>query len=188
MPSAARAGAQQYEPMADAVRVALAAQIADPKPPARRFEKIEERIAYLAWVAEMSERLGNKVGDYSARVEFLKTLDYEATAPDSIGKWCWTDPGRKQLSQVCDLNRRRARTDAGDAILDARDRRRRVAPSLFDAYQPAYGTVILRHYLDIERGDLFMALGRYNGSRGGRRIQTRSFQRGKIAGAMRESR
>jgi soluble lytic murein transglycosylase-like protein len=29
-----------------------------------------------------------------------------------------------------------------------------------------YGTVILRHYLDIERGDLFMALGRYNGSRG----------------------
>jgi hypothetical protein len=26
--------------------------------------------------------------------------------------------------------------------------------------------VILRHYLDIERGDLFLALGRYNGSRG----------------------
>jgi len=29
-----------------------------------------------------------------------------------------------------------------------------------------YGTVIMRHYLDIEQGDLFMALGRYNGSRG----------------------
>jgi soluble lytic murein transglycosylase-like protein len=29
-----------------------------------------------------------------------------------------------------------------------------------------FGCVILRHYLDIERGDLFMALGRYNGSRG----------------------
>jgi soluble lytic murein transglycosylase-like protein len=26
--------------------------------------------------------------------------------------------------------------------------------------------VILRHYLDTERGNLFMALGRYNGSRG----------------------
>jgi soluble lytic murein transglycosylase-like protein len=26
--------------------------------------------------------------------------------------------------------------------------------------------VILRHYLDRERGDLFLALGRYNGSRG----------------------
>jgi soluble lytic murein transglycosylase-like protein len=29
-----------------------------------------------------------------------------------------------------------------------------------------YGCVILRHYLDIEHGDLFLALGRYNGSRG----------------------
>jgi soluble lytic murein transglycosylase-like protein len=29
-----------------------------------------------------------------------------------------------------------------------------------------YGCVILRHYLDIERGDLFRALGRYNGSLG----------------------
>jgi soluble lytic murein transglycosylase-like protein len=29
-----------------------------------------------------------------------------------------------------------------------------------------FGCVILRHYLDVEKGDLFMALGRYNGSRG----------------------
>ncbi|HYM48078.1 MAG TPA: lytic transglycosylase domain-containing protein, partial [Burkholderiaceae bacterium] len=78
MPSRARAGAQQYEPMADAVRLALAAQIADSRPPVRSFNKIEERIANLAWVAEMSERLGNRVGDHLARVEFLKTLDYEA--------------------------------------------------------------------------------------------------------------
>jgi soluble lytic murein transglycosylase-like protein len=29
-----------------------------------------------------------------------------------------------------------------------------------------YGCVILRHYLDIENGNLFRALGRYNGSLG----------------------
>jgi soluble lytic murein transglycosylase-like protein len=29
-----------------------------------------------------------------------------------------------------------------------------------------YGCIILRHYLDIESGDLFRALGRYNGSLG----------------------
>ncbi len=29
-----------------------------------------------------------------------------------------------------------------------------------------FGCVILRHYLERERGDAFMALGRYNGSRG----------------------
>jgi soluble lytic murein transglycosylase-like protein len=31
-----------------------------------------------------------------------------------------------------------------------------------------FGCVILRHYLDREQGDVFMALGRYNGSRGQR--------------------
>jgi soluble lytic murein transglycosylase-like protein len=29
-----------------------------------------------------------------------------------------------------------------------------------------FGCVILRHYLDREQGDLYLALGRYNGSRG----------------------
>ena len=29
-----------------------------------------------------------------------------------------------------------------------------------------YGALILRHYIDIERGDLYRALGRYNGSLG----------------------
>jgi soluble lytic murein transglycosylase-like protein len=29
-----------------------------------------------------------------------------------------------------------------------------------------FGCVILRHYLDRENGDLFLGLGRYNGSRG----------------------
>ena len=29
-----------------------------------------------------------------------------------------------------------------------------------------FGCVILRHYLDREQGDVFMALGRYNGTRG----------------------
>jgi soluble lytic murein transglycosylase-like protein len=29
-----------------------------------------------------------------------------------------------------------------------------------------YGATILRHYLDLENGDLFRALGRYNGSLG----------------------
>ena len=29
-----------------------------------------------------------------------------------------------------------------------------------------FGCAILRHYVDVERGDLFLALGRYNGSRG----------------------
>jgi soluble lytic murein transglycosylase-like protein len=166
-PSTARAGAQQYEPMADAVRVALAAQIADARPPARRFDKIEERIAYLAWVGEMSERLGSKVGDYAARVEFLKTLDYEAIRAgldrqlvlaliqieSNFRKYAISIAGARGLMQVMPFWTR--------VIGDGESRH------LFSmATNLRYGTVILRHYLDIERGDLFMALGRYNGSRG----------------------
>ena len=167
MPAASRAGAQQYEPMADAVRVALAAQIADPRPPARRFEKIEERIAYLAWVAEMSERLGNKVGDYSARVEFLKTLDYEATragldrqmvlaliqVESNFRKYAISIAGARGLMQVMPFWTRVIGDGESRHLFSMRSNLR-------------YGAVILRHYLDIERGDLFMALGRYNGSRG----------------------
>ena len=52
--------------MADAVRVALAAQIADSRPPARRFEKIEERLPFCVGWRDV-ERLGNKIGDYAAR-------------------------------------------------------------------------------------------------------------------------
>ena len=167
LPSSAHAGAQQYEPMADAVRVALAAQIADTRPPARRFAKIDERIAYLAWVGEMSERLGNKVGDYMARVEFLKTVDYEAKRAgldrqlvlsliqieSNFRKYAISIAGARGLMQVMPFWTR--------VIGDGESRH------LFSmATNLRYGTVILRHYLDVERGDLFMALGRYNGSRG----------------------
>ncbi len=166
-PSRARAGAQQYEPMAHAVRVALAAQIADARPPSRRFDQIEERIAYLAWVAEMSERLGNRVGDYAARVEFLKTLDYEATragldrqmvlaliqVESNFRKYAISIAGARGLMQVMPFWTRVIGDGESRHLFSMRTNLR-------------YGTVIMRHYLDIERGDLFMALGRYNGSRG----------------------
>ncbi|HVG05234.1 MAG TPA: lytic transglycosylase domain-containing protein [Burkholderiaceae bacterium] len=167
LPFAAKAGAQQYEPMADAVRVALAAQIADTRPPARRIDKIDERIAYLAWVGEMSERLGNKVGDYAARVEFLKTLDYEAKRAgldrqlvlsliqieSNFRKYAISIAGARGLMQVMPFWTRVIGDGESRHLFSMRTNLR-------------YGTVILRHYLDIERGDLFMALGRYNGSRG----------------------
>ena len=74
--------------MADAVRAALAAQIADSRPPARRFEKIEERLPFYGRRG-MSERLGNKIGDYAARIEFLKTLDQSRLVRGWTARWCW---------------------------------------------------------------------------------------------------
>ena len=45
-----------------------------------------------------------------------------------------------------------------------------------------FGCVILRHYLNLEHGDMFMALGRYNGSRGRARISCRRVRGAQGAG------
>jgi soluble lytic murein transglycosylase-like protein len=166
-PRAVLAGAQQYEPLADAVRVALAAQIADDRPRERRFERIDERLTYLNWLGEMSERLKGRVGDYEARVEFLKTLDYEAVragldrqlvlgliqVESNFRKYAISVAGARGLMQVMPFWTRVIGDGDPRSLFDMRTNLR-------------YGAVILRHYLDIEKGDLFMALGRYNGSRG----------------------
>jgi soluble lytic murein transglycosylase-like protein len=167
LPKLARAGAQKYEPLADAVQVALAGQIADSRPPQRGFATVDERMAYLAWMGEMSERLKDRIADYGARVEFLKTLDYETAragldrqlvlgliqVESNFRKYAVSVAGARGYMQVMPFWSR--------LIGDGEPRR------LFEMRSNLrYGTVILRHYLDIEQGDLFMALGRYNGSRG----------------------
>jgi soluble lytic murein transglycosylase-like protein len=167
LPRAVRAGAQQYEPLADAVRGALAAQIADSRPPVRRFEQIDERLAFLAWAGEMSERLSTRITDYDARVEFLKTVDYESAragldrqlvlgliqVESNFRKYAISIAGARGLMQVMPFWTQLIGDGEPRHLFDMRTNLR-------------YGTVILRHYLDIEKGDLFMALGRYNGSRG----------------------
>jgi soluble lytic murein transglycosylase-like protein len=166
-PPLARAGAQKYEPLADSVRVALAGQIADSRPPERTFTTMEERLAFLAWMGDMSERLKGRIHDYNARVEFLKTLDYEAlragldrqlvlgliTVESNFRKYAVSVAGARGYMQVMPF---------WTQLIGDGDARR-----LFEMRTNLrYGSVILRHYLDIEKGDLFMALGRYNGSRG----------------------
>ena len=77
-PLAARAGAQLEEPLADAVRSALSAAIAQGAPPRPTFTRIEERLAYLRWLGEMSERLKRRKKEAQTRIEFLETVWYES--------------------------------------------------------------------------------------------------------------
>jgi soluble lytic murein transglycosylase-like protein len=167
LPGRARAGAQQYEPMADAVRNALAAQIADARPPVRSFEQPQERVAFVHWLGEMSTRLQPRKPDYQTRVEFLRTLDYECTragldrqmvlgliqVESAFRKYAISSAGARGYMQVMPF---------WTKVIGDGDPRR-----LFDMRSNLrYGCVILRHYVDMEKGDLFLALGRYNGSRG----------------------
>jgi soluble lytic murein transglycosylase-like protein len=167
VPSEARAGAQVEEPMADAVRSALSAAIANSAPPKPVFDNIEERLAYLKWLGEMSNRLKKRKAEHVARVEFLETVWYESIragleaslvlgviqVESGFRKYAISRVGARGYMQVMPFWARLI--GDGDAA------------RLFHMQTNLrFGCVILRHYLDRERGDLYMALGRYNGSRG----------------------
>jgi soluble lytic murein transglycosylase-like protein len=163
----ARAGAQQYEPLADAVRSALAARIADTAPPQRKFDRNDDHFAFVDWMAEMSQRLSARVPEYRSRIDLLRTLDYESTragldrqmvlgliqVESGFRRYAISPVGARGYMQVMPF---------WASMIGDGDARR-----LFEMRTNLrYGCVILRYYLDREQGDLFRALGRYNGSVG----------------------
>ena len=164
----AYAGAQIEEPLADAVRTALSAAIASAAPPPElHFDNIQDRLAYLRWLGAMSERLKKNKSDGHERIEFLQTVWYESRraglepalvlgliqAESGFRKYAISSVGARGYTQVMPFWTRQI--GDGDA-----------ARLFVMQVNLRFGCVILRHYLDVENGDLFMALGRYNGSRG----------------------
>jgi soluble lytic murein transglycosylase-like protein len=161
------AGTQLEEPLADKVRSALAASVADSAPPRPSFASMEDRLAYLRWLGATSEKLKKRKSEHAVRVEFLEAVWYESKraglepalvlgliqVESGFRKYAISVAGARGYMQVMPFW---ARTiGSGD-------------PSRLFHMQTnlRFGCVILRHYLDIEKGDLFLALGRYNGSRG----------------------
>lgn len=163
----AGAGNQKEEALADSVRIALHHAIADARPPKPEFTDIEERIRYLNWLGEMSERLKKRMPDSATRREFLETVWYEA-------KRAGLDPAMVLgLIQVESAFRKYAVSSVGArGYMQVMPFWTRVIgdgdPAKLFHMQTnlRYGCSILRLYLDIERGNLYLALGRYNGSRG----------------------
>lgn len=76
MPDSARAGGQQYEVLADAVRVALASAIDAPHDAEPLWESRAQKIE---WLTQMSDRLPRRaMPGFEARQAFLLTVRYEA--------------------------------------------------------------------------------------------------------------
>jgi soluble lytic murein transglycosylase-like protein len=159
----ANAGAQLYEPLAENVRAAMSAAVSDRSAPYLSFKDPE---AARQWLNQMSARLARRIPDRRSRTELLKTVHHEAMRAG-------LDPQLVLgLMEVESGFRKYAISSAGALgymqvmpfwikVLG------RPADNLFHArLNVRYGCVILRHYLDIERGDYFRALGRYNGSLG----------------------
>ncbi len=163
LPAAVLAGAQQYEPLAASVQAALHAAIADRAAPELQFSSVQEKVD---WLTEMSSRLSRRIPDREARLELLKAVYYEA-------KRAGLDPQMVLgLIQVESGFKKYAVSSAGArgymqvmpfwvGLIGDKD------SNLFAMRTNLrFGCTILRHYLDIEKGDLYRALGRYNGSLG----------------------
>jgi soluble lytic murein transglycosylase-like protein len=160
---AAFAGAQVYEPLAASVQAALSKAVSDRAPHASAFEsKLDE----VNWLSAMSRRLEKRIRDYRRRIDFLKSVHYEASragldpqlvlgliqVESGFKKYAVSRSGARGFMQVMPF---------WVKLIGAK------RDNLFDMRKNIrYGCTILRHYLDIEKGDLYRALGRYNGSLG----------------------
>ena len=166
-PWLAQADSQIEEPLSHAVRTALSAAVADAAPPAPVLPTVAEQQAYAQWQTACSQRLIRYKNHPVERQEFLQTLWYEARraglslslvlglvqVESAFRKFAISSAGARGYMQVMPFWTR--------SIGDGNEGR------LFHMQTNLrFGCVILRHYLDREGGDLFMALGRYNGSRG----------------------
>jgi len=164
-PLPAWAGAQRLEPLSDSVRTALSTAVSDRAPPEPRFESPLER---ARWLDNMNARLPRRsMPEYDNRVEFLRTLHYEAQragldpllvlgliqVESGFRRYAVSSAGARGLMQVMPFWARLISAEDPSVLFDLRANLR-------------FGCVILRHYLDQERGDLARALGRYNGSLG----------------------
>ena len=166
-PEQARAGGQLEEPLADSIRTALSSAIANAAPPVPEFPDTDARLAYLRWLGVMSGRLQRRKTEWLERKEFLQTVWYESKragldtglvlgliqVESAFRKFAVSPVGARGYMQVMPFwTRVIGDGDAGKLFHMQTNLR--------------FGCVILRHYIDRERGNLFMALGRYNGSRG----------------------
>jgi soluble lytic murein transglycosylase-like protein len=163
VPALAWAGAQREEPLSASVRAVMQKAVSDTAAPKLIFKSETE--AY-GWLAEMSRRLEKRIPDKAFRLDFLKTVHYEATragldpqlvlgliqVESGFKKYAVSSVGARGFMQVMPFWVRQ---------IGAPDQ------NLFHLrVNLRYGCTILRHYLNIENGDLFRALGRYNGSLG----------------------
>ena len=163
LPFTAFAGMQKYEPLSESVRAGGSPPISGHAPPRSSFL---DSMDAVDWLTEMSRRLEKRIANRESRLEFLRAVHYEATragldpqlvlgliqVESGFKKYAVSSAGARGFMQVMPFWIK-AIGRSSDNLFHLRTNLR-------------YGCTILRHYLDIEQGDLYRALGRYNGSLG----------------------
>ena len=163
VPAQAVAGAQVYEPLSASMSVRMSAAVADRGPAFFNFKNPNDA---HRWVEDMSRRLRARIPNRKDRIEFLKSVQHEALrarldpqlvlgliqVESGFRKYAVSSAGARGYMQVMPFWIKLI-GKPGDDIFRMRTNLK-------------YGCAILRLYLDIENGDYFRALGRYNGSLG----------------------
>lgn len=159
----ALAGAQREEALSASARASLQRGLADTGVTRTAFGNPADE---AAWLKDMSRRLAKRMPDETERLEFLTTLHWEAAragidpqlmlgliqVESGFRKYAVSPVGARGYTQVMPF---------WVKVIGSPEH------NLFQLRTNLrYGALILRHYIDIERGDLFRALGRYNGSLG----------------------
>jgi soluble lytic murein transglycosylase-like protein len=159
----AQAGGQIYTPLSASVRTAMQHNLSDQAAPKLAFATQREADT---WLNEMSRRLQKKFPDTAYRMDFLKAVHYEATraglepelvlglieVESGFNKYAVSRVGARGYMQVMPFWVKEIGTKDQN-LFQMRVNLR-------------YGCTILRHYLDLEKGNLYRALGRYNGTLG----------------------
>lgn len=161
--SLCHAGNQQYEELSQSMKSLLHSEISDNRPMQNSFKS---SIEAAEWLGEMSRRLSIFIADQNYRIEFLRSVHYESKragldpqmvlaliqVESQFSKYAVSPVGARGYMQVMPFWIK-VIGNPNDNLFHLRTNLR-------------YGCVILRHYLDIENGNYFRALGRYNGSLG----------------------
>jgi soluble lytic murein transglycosylase-like protein len=163
MPMFAYGGAQQYEALSASVQASLSRSISDQAAPRLVFASESEG---KAWLDEMSRRMARFIPDEETRVDFLTTVHYEAVRAG-------LDP--QMVLGLIEVESRFKKYAVSSALAEGYMQvmpfwTKLIGNSSQDLFHLRtnlrYGCTILRYYIDQEKGDLYRALGRYNGSLG----------------------
>ncbi len=166
-PAFAQAGAQMYEPLSASVKAGLHIKVSDKAISYQKFISVfKNKEQGAAWLAAMSKRLEKRMPDPEERNDFLMTVYFEATRagldPQLILGIIQVESGFKKYAV--------SKSGAYGYMQVMPFWRKLIGGPTHDLFHLRinlrYGCTILRHYLDIEKGNYFRALGRYNGSLG----------------------
>jgi len=175
----ASAGPQREEHLADSVRIAMSSAVADLPPPTPYLPTPQDQAAYGKWFRHTQTLLERKIKDKKGQPRlpelsspelqqaFLQTVWYESRraaldptlvmglveVESGFRKFAISSAGARGEMQVMPFWTRQLGISDTSALFQWQANMR-------------FGCVILRHYLSLEKGNMHMALGRYNGSRG----------------------